>query len=272
MNGGTGTFDDQMKMYNTPLYLSTSVPSRSDYDFLGWAESADATTAEYQPGDIFTEEGDFTLFAVWRDNNVHVHTLTLHAKVEPTCTEAGMNAYWSCDTCEKLFSDQDATEEINTPVSIAAQGHNWGSPTYTWIDEDSKVTATSRCTRDASHEETETANVVVVLTPPTEETDGAQVYSAIFSNKIFIEQQKTIAVPALKNMNVLRLPSFLTTIETEAFDGIAAEAVIIPDGCTTIEPKAFTNCTNLLYIRIPTGVIIPEDAFTGCPNVVIDQR
>ena len=72
-------------------------------------------------------------------------------------------------------------------------------------------------------------------------------------------------------MNVPKLPSALKTIETEAFDGVLANAIIIPDECTTIEPRAFTNCKNLLYIRIPAGVEIPADAFVGSPNVAIDQ-
>ena len=67
-------------------------------------------------------------------------------------------------------------------------------------------------------------------------------------------------------------PSHLKTIETGALEGIAAEAIIIPDGCTAIASKAFINCKNLLYVRIPAGITIPDDAFDGCPNVMIDQK
>jgi hypothetical protein len=76
----------------------------------------------------------------------------------------------------------------------------------------------------------------------------------------------------LENLRVLKLPASLKAIEKEAFEGIAAEAIMIPETCTAIKPRAFVNCQNLLYVRIPAGVEIPTDAFTGCPHVVIDQR
>ena len=51
------------------------------------------------------------------------HTLTAHQKIEPSCTEAGAEAYWSCDVCKALFSDEEGKNEIEKPVEIAAYGH-----------------------------------------------------------------------------------------------------------------------------------------------------
>ena len=282
------------------------------------------------------------------------HNLTDHIKIDPTCTGNGTKAYWSCDTCGKLFSDIEAQNEIEAPVAIPALGHEWGEaiytwsvdnskvtatrvcahnaehvetetvnvtseitkaatceakgettytsaafentaftvqtktvddiptlghdwgmPTYTWNTDNSKVTATRVCVRDAEHVETETVETIreLVSAPTDEETGLYHVFSKAFENPAFtVQSNENYSIPALKDMNVLKLPAFLTTIETEAFDGIAAEAVIIPDGCITIEPRAFVDCENLLYVRVPAGVEIPEDAFSGCPYVMIDQR
>ena len=38
------------------------------YDFLGWAEEANATAATYIPGETYDISGDLTLFAVWKQN------------------------------------------------------------------------------------------------------------------------------------------------------------------------------------------------------------
>lgn len=84
-------------------------------------------------------------------------------------------------------------------------------------------------------------------------------------------QTKSIVIPALKDMSVIRLPSMLEAIEEEAFEGLACEAIIVPNGCTSIGSHAFRNCKNLKYIRIPAGVEIASDAFEGCENVVIDR-
>ncbi len=51
------------------------------------------------------------------------HLLIQHERIEPSCTEEGLEAYWSCKACGKLFSDEKATTEIEKPVTIAAKGH-----------------------------------------------------------------------------------------------------------------------------------------------------
>lgn len=62
-------------------------------------------------------------FAACEDDEQE-HRLTHHAAVAPTCTEAGSVEYWSCSDCDKLFADEDASEEI-TDVTVPATGHNW---------------------------------------------------------------------------------------------------------------------------------------------------
>ena len=64
-NGGNRGPQYQNKTKNEPMYFVASYPVREGYRFLGWATSADATVAEYQPGDIYYENADLELFAVW---------------------------------------------------------------------------------------------------------------------------------------------------------------------------------------------------------------
>ncbi|MBQ6268215.1 MAG: InlB B-repeat-containing protein [Clostridia bacterium] len=46
--------------------LSGLTPRRDGATFLGWADSADATAAQYQPGDAYALTQDATLYAVWQ--------------------------------------------------------------------------------------------------------------------------------------------------------------------------------------------------------------
>ena len=157
---------------------------------------------------------------------------------------------------------------------VAATGHSWNTPTYTWSEDYSSVTATRTC-KNGNHPETEsvTTSRKLVKAPTEKEAGSYQMISSAFENTAFeIQTQTDLSIPALASMSVLTLPSNLKTIETGAFEGIAAEAIIIPDGCTAIASKAFINCKNLLYVRIPEGITIPDDAFDGCPNVMIDQK
>lgn len=65
VNGGYGTPSEQTKNSDSDLTLSSSVPTRTGYDFLGWAEEPTATTAQYQSGGTYSANADVTLYAVW---------------------------------------------------------------------------------------------------------------------------------------------------------------------------------------------------------------
>lgn len=64
-NGGTGAPGNQTKSHGTTLKLSSTVPTRTNYRFLGWATSASATAATYAAGGNYTANAAVTLYAVW---------------------------------------------------------------------------------------------------------------------------------------------------------------------------------------------------------------
>lgn len=64
-NGGTGAPASQTKTYGQTLTLSSKVPTRSGYEFVGWATTSSATSASYSPGGSLTRNSNVTLYAVW---------------------------------------------------------------------------------------------------------------------------------------------------------------------------------------------------------------
>jgi uncharacterized repeat protein (TIGR02543 family) len=64
---------NQIKTYNQTLTLSSNIPERIGYDFLGWATSASSTTVAYRPGASYTGNTWLALYAVWQ-----VKTYTIH--------------------------------------------------------------------------------------------------------------------------------------------------------------------------------------------------
>lgn len=64
-NGGTGAPANQTKTYGVTLKLSTTQPTRTNYNFLGWGTSASSTTVAYAPGANYTGNAAITLYAVW---------------------------------------------------------------------------------------------------------------------------------------------------------------------------------------------------------------
>ena len=65
-NGGSGAPGNQTKWYGTILTLSSAVPTRQNYEFLGWGTSSTATTVAYSAGAQYSDDADITLYAVWK--------------------------------------------------------------------------------------------------------------------------------------------------------------------------------------------------------------
>ena len=64
-NGGTGAPSSQTKTYGQTLKLSTTKPTKKDYNFLGWSTSTESTTIEYEAGANYTNNAAITLYAIW---------------------------------------------------------------------------------------------------------------------------------------------------------------------------------------------------------------
>lgn len=51
-------------------------------------------------------------------------TETYHARVEPTCTEDGMEAHWTCVACDAVFEDFAHNKTTVEALKIESNGHN----------------------------------------------------------------------------------------------------------------------------------------------------
>ena len=228
-----------------------------------------------------------------------IHDLVHHDGQAATCETDGWTAYDTCKHCD-----------YDSRTVIPALGHDWGEATYIWNDAHTQVTASHTCSRDASHMETETADATSEITTPAGCTKmGVTTYtSAAFSNAAFeVQILKLTDVPALGHswtvdpsiaatdntdgvrgraycpacgtvhperavsaQKVLRIPAMMQTIGEEAFAGVAAEQVTIPNGALSIGSRAFADCDSLLIAVIPASVnAIADDAFADSDVAVI---
>lgn len=64
-NGGAGAPGSQTYEAGYSIVLSSTIPTRAGYAFLGWSKYATATVATYAPGDTYTGTST-TLYAVWQ--------------------------------------------------------------------------------------------------------------------------------------------------------------------------------------------------------------
>ena len=69
-NAGTDIITNMPSTQNKVKYdtidLSTNIPVRAGYEFLGWATTATAEEVEYLPGDAYRTDSNLNLYAVWK--------------------------------------------------------------------------------------------------------------------------------------------------------------------------------------------------------------
>ena len=91
-NGGSGAPSSQTKYYGTDITLSSTVPTRSGYTFLGWSTSSSATSATYQPSATYSSNASATLYAVWKANSV---SLSSNSSNSAVISSGGETKYFS---------------------------------------------------------------------------------------------------------------------------------------------------------------------------------
>lgn len=64
-NGGYGAPADITKYYGMQVFIPLVAPRRDGYVFLGWALDPSTHYPAFYPGELFTMEGNVTLYAVW---------------------------------------------------------------------------------------------------------------------------------------------------------------------------------------------------------------
>lgn len=141
-NGGTGAPAQQSHNAGTPITLSATRPTRTGYTFKGWATSASATSAQYQPNTSYNLYVTTTLYAVWESvlSKITVSNGTLGEAQNITITNYDSTKYttsisWAFGTQTGTVVTKTAGASTSwTPaVSLASEIPNAavGSLTYT---------------------------------------------------------------------------------------------------------------------------------------------
>ena len=129
-NGGSGAPSSQTKYYGVNLALSSAKPTRTNYNFKGWATSSTATTATYQPGATYSGNAALALYAVWE-----------LAYVAPTITS--LKAYRSDSSGNA--SDESTTHvtfELGWSFNQTGGTNTSGTAAFTWADSKGSRSAT----------------------------------------------------------------------------------------------------------------------------------
>ena len=127
---------------------------------------------------------------VCKNDPTHVETENVKTSSEVTaaasCTENGTTTYTAA------FTNSAFGTQTKAAGDIAAIGHDWGEPSYTWSADNSNVTAKRVCKNDPTHVESENVKTTAkVTTAATCTAKGQTTYTAAFKNSAFAPQTKT---------------------------------------------------------------------------------
>ncbi|MCM1334120.1 MAG: autotransporter adhesin family protein [Bacteroides sp.] len=173
-----------------------------------WTKVADQhvePTEEQEGKDVYTSEyGEVEIVLPKKD---HIHTLAKTESKAATCTEDGNAAYWTCSSCNKIFSDENGTTEISAVPTVSALGHT----------EVTDAAVDPTCTFDGKTEGKHcgvcqtvlTAQTVVPATghnwvdgvvtlEPTEDSDGVKTFTCANCG-----ETKTETIPSLNHVHSL---------------------------------------------------------------------
>lgn len=138
-NGGTPTIlPHYMKQGETIILLSLT---KEGHSFLGWDTDSSADTAVYEAGDVYTVNGDATLYAVWKQNTVAATGIRLNKS--SVALKVGENitltaTVFPSDATDKSVTWTSSDTSIATVVNGVVTGVKAGTTTIkaTTIDGD----------------------------------------------------------------------------------------------------------------------------------------
>ena len=132
-NGGSGAPANQTKTYGKTLTLSSTKPTRTNYNFKGWGTSASATTVSYASGASYTTNAGITLYAIWElayQKPRIVNVTTVRCNSSGTADDEGQNGLisfdWECDLAVSSIVIKWKLTSSNTwtSITVSASGTN----------------------------------------------------------------------------------------------------------------------------------------------------
>ena len=126
-NGGDGAPGNQVKSSSSNLTLSSVVPTRPGYIFLGWGTSATDTTVDYNPGDTYSTNANITLYAIWEE--------AVPIKIIPNLS----NIQYQVICNSQMLVTEDTLNTLNIPFSPEYVGSNYSLDFYYRISDASRT-------------------------------------------------------------------------------------------------------------------------------------
>ena len=196
------------------------------------------------------------------------HTMVKTEAVAPTCTESGNNAYYTCETCHKVYKDETGKQETTAQAEILkALGHD--------MDKTEAVAPTHTSGGSNAYYTCKTCHKVFADEQGTTETTP--------------EQERLPRLPGMADGKCGSLTWFISdegklTISGKGrmpdYSGSALApwydyrekilALEVEEGVLSLGDYAFFDCENLKTIQLPKSLTkLGKSCFVGCDGLAL---
>jgi uncharacterized repeat protein (TIGR02543 family) len=264
-NGGSGAPGNQTKWYGTILTLSSTVPTRQNYEFLGWGTSSTATTVSYSAGAQYGDDADITLYAVWKLKYIQPSFILASAfrVASPDSTvQIDTGGYaraafsWQVDTT--VYSDNTLKDisivyyedDSTTPVSCTLSGDTSGTSGSVYTSFTASTASTYRVVCSVTDIYTEQMSMTATT---IERSVGIGVIPFEIANK-----GHGVGILAAAPDSGIRLGSLtLTDVNTPTATSVTMESVI-----SWYNVETYTLATNAVLYKIGRIVLVSLQRYT----------
>lgn len=196
-DGGAGNYKKESVAVTITVTKQECTHPESKQEVRGKIEP-DCTNGGYS-GDIYCTECN-TVIKKGSAIDAVGHKNTKTEASEATCESGGNIEYWVCDSCGKIFRDENGTTEIAlSDTVIPAKEHSWGVWKITQNPSENAAGSAERvCVHNSEHKDTAAVPVLTDTSvwtktsskEPDEENPGSRTYTSVYG-------EVTIEIPAL---------------------------------------------------------------------------
>ena len=254
--------------------ISDSVPTRTGYNFLGWATNKDATSAEYSSGGSITISSNTTLYAVWKkistfETNEFTQPLAITDWTygETANTPTATAKYGTIKYIYSTAADGTYTEEVPTNAGIYYvketveetadySGLESNAVEFTILPKtiNSAITLTAPVKNEVPQTEIETDEytATVVWSPEVEDKFG---YDTVYTATITITPKTNYTVKGIaENGYTVSGAETVTNEADSATVTVVYSATENKNSNEFIQPLAITSWTYGETANTPTAV------------------
>ncbi len=268
-NGGEGAPEAQVKNSGEDITLSTVIPTRENHKFLGWRALTHAGVTVYQPGDVYTEDADIYLTAMWR-----VVFGTCGENLTFTLDEAGTLAISGTGDMYDYKTEPAPWRESGeyiTSITVGDGVTSIGAAAFGSLENLKDLSLPSSLKKIGDYAIGACTALTSVTIPENVSEIGIWAFTGLWSLKEIsipgsIAKISDYAFAGCNALRKLTLNSGTTAIGKYAFTGCTSlTELALPDGLETVDESAFKDCEVITKLTVPASVTsIAAGAFSGC--------